>query len=537
MQRRPNILIFNPDEMRADTLAHLGNPAAITPNIDALVRQDAVSFSNAYCQNPVCVPSRCSFLTGLYPHTRGHRTMSYLLHPGEDTLFTELRRAGYFVWMNDRNDFAAGQCDGFFDAQADEIYYGRQKPHGPGPEQNLRGERGGKNFYSHYEGRLALDENGENYNADDEVIDAAIERLRHPINDKPLCMFLGLMWPHTPYGCEEPYFSAIDKARLPQRIKPEECSGKPKIQALIRQYAGMEQYTEEDWQQLRSTYLGMCMKIDRQLGKIVRALKDAEMYDNTLILFISDHGDFAGDYGLVEKAQNTFEDCLTRVPFIVKPPKACGVDAGISPALTELLDLYATVLDYANVQPCHTHHSRSVRRVVENRQCANRTAVFCEGGRMPGETHCDEYHINGENGSPESFVYWPKQKAQADDVAHGRGIMLRTEKYKYVSRITEPDELYDLTADAGERINLIDAPSLQPLVTGLQGQLLKWLQATVDIVPFAYDARFTPDMLFAMVKDAIPRGSEALVRDYIAKGGRTLPALMAFCNTLKERTP
>lgn len=65
---RPNVIIFNPDQMRCDALHHMGNQASVTPNLDAIVREDAVSFRNAFCQNTVCVPSRCSFLTGWYPH-------------------------------------------------------------------------------------------------------------------------------------------------------------------------------------------------------------------------------------------------------------------------------------------------------------------------------------------------------------------------------------------------------------------------------------------------------------------------------------
>ena len=106
MAKRPHIIIFNPDEMRGDALAHLGNPASITPNLDAFAANEAVSFGQAYCQNPVCVPSRCSFFTGLYPHVRGHRTMSHLLRPGETSMLKELKEAGYYVWMNDRNDQA-----------------------------------------------------------------------------------------------------------------------------------------------------------------------------------------------------------------------------------------------------------------------------------------------------------------------------------------------------------------------------------------------------------------------------------------------
>ena len=98
MIRRPDIIIFNPDEMRADAMGHMGNPAAVTPFLDAFAHTDAVSFRNAFCQNPVCVPSRCSFFTGLYPHVNGHRTMSYLLHPGEENRFLIQDAAGTRVW-------------------------------------------------------------------------------------------------------------------------------------------------------------------------------------------------------------------------------------------------------------------------------------------------------------------------------------------------------------------------------------------------------------------------------------------------------
>ena len=101
---RPNIIIFNPDEMRADAVGHLGGAGTCTPFLDSMVKTDAVSFSNAFCQNPVCVPSRCSFTTGLYPHVRGHRTMAYLLREGEESIFSELKKQGYYVWMNARND-------------------------------------------------------------------------------------------------------------------------------------------------------------------------------------------------------------------------------------------------------------------------------------------------------------------------------------------------------------------------------------------------------------------------------------------------
>lgn len=217
MKKRPNIIIFNPDEMRYDALHHMGSKAAITPNLDAITKHDAQSFSNAYCQNPVCVPSRCSFFTGLYPHVRGHRTMSYLLHPGEDSLLKELKDNGYYVWMNDRNDLTAAQIDGWTESQANELFIPKSLKT-PGPLKKYKGDLNGKFFYSHFNGELGLDENGKNYTADDQAIDAAIERIMNPVDDRPQCIFLGLYYPHVPYQVENPYFSAIDRKKLKKRI-------------------------------------------------------------------------------------------------------------------------------------------------------------------------------------------------------------------------------------------------------------------------------------------------------------------------------
>ncbi len=531
--KRPHIIIFNPDEMRADALGHLGNQAALTPHLDQFVQEDAVSFSQTFCQNPVCVPSRCSFFTGTYPHTCGHRTMGHLLHPGEDSLLKELKDSGYYVWMNDRNDLTAGQIPGWTESQADEIYYSGQMKRAPGPVSNCRGEEGGKYYYSHYEGKLGLDENNRNYSSDDEVVDAAIARLKNPPDDRPMCLFMGLFYPHPPYQIEEPYFSAINRDLLPVRIKAQECSGKAKILEKIRGYQHMETFSEEEWDELRAVYLGMCMKVDALFGRLVRALKELGIYEDCAIFFLSDHGDFAGDYGLTEKCQNSFEDCLTRVPFLVKAPGKGG-RSGISSALTELVDFYATAMDYAGVVPGHTHFGHSLRGIIEGKTEVNRPYVFSEGGRNPGEIHCDEYHEAGPNGLSAKSVYWPKAMAQTDDEAHAKGIMMRTDRYKYISRTIGRDEFYDLEKDPYEMQNRIDDPTYASQINKMMKQMLKWLQETADIVPFAYDKRFTDEMIWARVRNLIySEADERLVRRMIREG-RGLPEIMQFCKSREE---
>lgn len=498
MAKRPHIIIFNPDEMRWDCLHHMGNPAAITPNLDRLAAEEGVSFSRAYCQNPVCVPSRCSFLTGLYPHTRGHRTMSYLLRPGEETLFTELKNSGYYVWMNARNDLVAGQYPGLVESHADEIFYGADRL-APGPVKHLRGEKGNKYYYSHFDGELKTDENGLNYSDDDAAVDAAIARILNPPDERPLCLFLGLLFPHTPYAVEEPYYSAVDRRKLPARVKLADCEGKSKIIQKIHEYAQMDDMTEADWDELRAVYLGMCMKVDAQFGRLVDALKKAGIYDDCAIFFFSDHGDWAGDFGLPEKAQNAFEDCLSRVPLLVKPPKGVDFEPGVSDSLVELVDFYATALDFAGAKSSHVHFGRSLRPALKEHGYALRRFACCEGGRLPEDTHCDEYH-DFPNGTPESYVYYPKMKAQSDPEAHAKGVMLRGERYKYINRISGEDELYDLEADPKETKNLINEPALAPVVAQMQRDMLRWLMETADVVPYEKDQRWSKEMMMAKAR-------------------------------------
>ncbi|MBR3343162.1 MAG: sulfatase-like hydrolase/transferase [Solobacterium sp.] len=520
MAKRPNIIIFNPDEMRTDTMSHMGNPAAVTPFLDEFQSTEAVSFRNAYCQNPVCVPSRCSFFTGLYPHVHGHRTMAHLLRPDESSLFLELKNSGYYVWMNSRNDLYAAQYEGWVEENCSEIFYGGNTKPAPGPvDPGIRGDMDGKQFYSHFGGQLKLDENGKNYNRDDEAVDALIERIRNPKSDAPLCAFVGLMYPHTPYQVEEPYFSAIDRTKLPKRVRPEECTGKPLMEERLRHFQHMQDYTEEEWDELRAVYLGMCMKVDEQFRRVCDALKEAGEYDNSAIFFLSDHGDFDGDYGIPEKAQNCFEDCLTKVPFLIKPPKGEAIDPGISDSLVELVDFYATAMDYAGVTPDHTQFGKSLRPVLADRNAKIRDYVFSEGGRMPGEEHCDESHINGPQGSPKNNVYWPRQTAQREDDAHIKGTMIFDGRYKYIMRQDDTDEFYDLEKDPGERTNRIDEAEYTGDIRRLERELLRWYQGTCDIVPLDFDKRFNAEMLWSMMKgNCRNKEEEAVVREAIMSG-------------------
>ena len=360
MPKLPHIVLFNPDQWRGDVLGHMGNPAAQTPNLDRWVETDAVSFSNAFCQNPVCTPSRCSFMTGWYPHVRGHRTMFHMLRQDEPVLLRTLKDAGYYVWWGGKNDLVPAQ-HGFDDVC--DVKHRPSRPIDPDLHSynDWRGEPDSDTYYSFFGGRLSNNDGAGRYDSDWAHVLGAIEQIKNAPPDQPLCIYLPLSYPHPPYAVEEPWYSAIDRDALPPRVPaPDDWTGKPSLLKGIWERQNMQSWNEERWTELRATYYGMCARVDHQFGMVMDALRDAEMYDDTAVFFFSDHGDFTGDYGLVEKTQNTFEDCLTRVPFLVKPPKGIPIVPGICDALVELIDMPATVEAITGITPQHTHFGRSL---------------------------------------------------------------------------------------------------------------------------------------------------------------------------------
>ena len=486
MPKRPHIVIFNPDHYRGDVLGHMENPAAVTPNLDRMVESDGVSFAATFCQNPVCTPSRCSFMSGWYPHVRGHRTMHHMLHADEPMLLRTLREHGYFVWWGGKNDVVPRQ-DGF-DAYCDVMYRPTRKVHAR-DEESYRGDPESDTFYSFFVGKLEIPE-GETYFFDRDWanVTGAAEFICTAPADRPLCIYLPLSYPHPPYGVEEPFYSMIDRSKVLPRIPtPEDWSRKPSIERGMVENYNMSGWTEERWNELRAVEYGMCARIDHQFGLVVDALKDAGLYDDTAVFFFSDHGDWVGDYGLVDINQNTFEDSLTHVPLVVKPPRGAAVKPRVCDALVELIDVPATIEELAGIEPGHTHFGRSLLPLIAGEAGEHRDAVFAEGGRLEEETHCME--LESPNGQNPGDHYWPRLSLQKRIPEHTKAVMCRTKTHKYVRRLYETDELYDLIADPQELDNRVDDPALAGVLAELKERLLTFYLQTCDVVPHQTDQR------------------------------------------------
>lgn len=504
---RPHILIFNPDQWRGDAVGHIGNAGAVTPVLDALVATEAVSFAQTHCQATLCTPSRCSFLTGLYPHVAGHRSLHHMLHAerGQSNLFDQLRAAGYTVWWGGKNDVFPGEegpeahSDIFFtpDAKFFERHGGKPRLGLHEDESRWRDPPGSDGYYSFLAGKLPADPAEPHYlDGDWQMVLGAIDFIETAPKDKPLCIFLPILYPHPPYGVEAAFYDLVDPALLPPRrhANDAQLTRKSRMLTEIRANQGLSGWDESRWTELRRVYYGMCTRADRQFGMVLDALRRAGIYDDTAAFLISDHGDFTGDYEVVEKCQTSFEDCLTRVPMVIKPPRDWALSPGVRhDTLCELVDFCATVYDAAGVEPDYDQFGRSLRAAIADAAVPNRDVVFTEGGRRPAEMQVSEIDSMRRHKDQPANLYYPKLVVQVEDhAAHARVVMVRTLTHKLIVRMTGEDELYDLLADPQECDNRIDDPAYAAIRQELMNRLTRWYLETSDIAPRKTDSRFRP---------------------------------------------
>ncbi len=467
MSSRPNLLLFMPDQLRADCVGALGNPIVQTPNIDALAAR-GTRFSNAFAQHSVCSPSRASFLTGWYPHVHGHRTLDHLLQSWEPNALRMLRQAGYHVaWAGLRGDtFAAGVTEestdrwGFTERPAD-MFHASPYP----PEHRFA-----RTFY-HGVREPALD-------FDEACIRTAETWLAEGLPE-PWVLFVPLMFPHPPFTVEEPWFSLHARADM-EAPAPALFDDEPRFMREIRERYGTARLDADDWAEIRATYYGMISRVDAQLGRVLQAIERAGCESRTATFFFTDHGEYLGDYGLIEKWPSGLHDCLLRNPLIVSTPN--GRQGQACDGLVELVDLLPSFAELVETVPAHTHFGRSLVPILHDGASSTRDAAFSEGGFALEEEPLLE---------TSGFPYDLKSELQHDEPACvGRAIAMRSADWTYVRRLYEGDELYDRSADPRELVNLIDSPEHAQLAASMREQVLDWLIATSDVIPNQKDARF-----------------------------------------------
>lgn len=463
----PNIIIFMPDSMRGDAVSLRGtiNPYIKTPNIDSLA-EEGIAFTNCFSVSPVCVPSRCCTFTGQYIHSNGHRSLYQLLQPYEENLFKILKENGYQVIWAGRNDLFHKDSIKLSVSKHIRIKPRLQKLNPFPMEHYLR-----KSFY------YGVRTKEEAEDIDFFIINDILKYLDSNINS-PFCLFIALNFPHPPYAVEDPFFSMYDRNNVPIPIQPN-FHNKPEYMNLMYERYGLMNLKEKDFKEIIATYYGMITRLDYQLGEIMKKLKVIGEYENSAIFFTSDHGDFTGDYGLTEKWPNSFQDCLIKVPLVVKLPRGFPKPKVFN-QMVQTIDIFPTILEIAQIQTPYTHFGKSLLPLIKGNQSEIRTCVFAEGGYNTHEPQCFENVIKSPS-IPHVGIYYdktniPVQKPQT--VA--RSAMVRTQSWKLIIRDAGKEELYNLVDDPSENKNLIDDKSYKSIKTELKEVLLRWYLQTSD---------------------------------------------------------
>jgi len=463
-----NYVFFNPDEMRADCLGCYGHPLVKTPNFDRLAAE-GTRFEQCHVQHPVCSPSRCSTMTGWYPHVAGHRTLWNLLRPHEPNLIRYLKEAGcHSEWYGKNDTLSPEAIELWMDRVAD--------PGGArnGPNAFEPGEPGFFSFL--YEPTDAPVEDI----VDVRRLQAGIDFLRSG-PPEPFFLFLAFSWPHPPY-CVPPQYYDMYSPDDTEPLRPVETDGPPSFHELIRRYRRLDEVPEHVFRKIRAVYLGMVSFVDMMLGRLMDALEETGLADSTTLVAYSDHGDWTGDYGLVEKWPSALDDTMTHVPLIIRTPD--GARGHVVPEQVELMDLMPTTMELAGLEVEHTHFARSLLPQLGGAAGDPDRAVFAEGGYDPHEPHCFEGKSVEAIAASKQHIYYPKglqQQEEPESVC--RATMIRTPRHKLVRRPLGVSELYDLEADPRELQNVCEEPAYRKVRDELEGRLLDWYIHTSDVVP------------------------------------------------------
>lgn len=468
-----NYILLYPDEMRAESLHCYGHPLVKTPNIDRLAEEGTL-FEQNYTQHPVCGPSRACLATGWYPHVDGRRTY-YLLDKGMPNFFTYIREAGFTTCHAGKDDM--------FDREGMPAIFNEIVPFREGRAQHGVKPR----EIGHYTMLTEPVPEG-TPNMDMRFTEGSIDFIsRNAKEGKPFFLMLSWMAPHPAYSTFEKYDGLYDTEKLPPTRDQSWLEGKPELYKIIREYRNAGLNEDAIYRKINAVYLGMITFIDDQIGRIIAALEENGIYEDTTIILCSDHGDFAGDAGLVEKWPSAMDDMITRVPLIIRRPG--GAKGHRVTTLTQSIDILPTICDYEGIEIKHDQFGVSLKPQIEGEPGDAGRAVYCEGGYDVREPHCFEpvCFANGRDVSGlmvKENHYYPKmlqQQERPESVC--RVVMQRWKNWKLCVRTNGDNELYDMEKDPMEYYNLYSDSAYEKIRSELTLKALTWMTHTSDVVP------------------------------------------------------
>lgn len=474
MTERPNIVLIMTDQQRADFSSAEGYPLDPMPFLDALGERGA-RFRHAYTPMPTCGPARCSLLTGRFPKaTRVRENWGLANITAETDLPSVLREHGYsinlagknhtylterdFDWSSKYMHTGGGRADRRTDADAefdewlDALDHGVSPQPTPFPLENQPPCR---------------------------VVSDAIACLDERDREKPFFLWLSFAEPHNPYQVPEPYFSMFPEEAIPDR-----AAGPEAIEAKGDHWRWLRTLIEEkrsgydaEWRRYRANYLGMIRLIDDQIRRFVEHLEETGQRDNTVLIFVSDHGDYAGDYGLQRKGVG-LPECLVRVPFLIAGPGVVASDT-MREEFVSLVDLFPTICEMLGVDIPDGVQGRSLWPILCGQPFPEREfrSIYAElgiGGLPYRENERPSLH----------FPYEGPTFDELNSVTQSGNLkMVRTGNWKLLMDVEGAGELYDLDSDPAELHNRYGDPAYRERQLALTTELLRWAIRTEDDLP------------------------------------------------------
>jgi arylsulfatase A-like enzyme len=475
---KPNIVLIIAEELRADFLGYDGNTEAETPFLDKL-SSESVTFTRHFTVHSKCVPSRCALFSGRYPHVDGHRTLGIRLQKEEINLARILKDDGYYNVLALKNHIVAE--DILFDCFHEHWTFSHDADvfafHNVCTTATSHPTNAGNKYADNYIfGKTAMPETQWQ---DFVATQRAVDFIRR--SDKPSPFFLNINYGyvHPPYCVMDPYYSTF----MSKELKPlPEVPGRDKPDFMYRLHAlhNQDPLDVRDRKEMKALYYGMLRYLDARVREIYDALNESGQLDNTILVFTSDHGDFVGQYGIPEKWDTIFSDCLIRIPLLIRYPAAFG-PRQIDP-LNENVDFLPTILDILGIEKPYGIQGKSLLPLIRGECEGHKRYVFAEGGHEQGLL---KIQISPEEQAPSVAGY--RKKASLRNIMPDslrKAKMVRTEKHKLVHRIKDKCELYDLEADPMEMVNVYNDPDYAKIKAVLERILLNHLIETEQNLPF-----------------------------------------------------
>ena len=477
--KRPNILVFMTDQQRGDSINR-----AKMPNVERF-RKEGITFTNSYTVAPHCCPSRATFFSGLYPSRHGvwnnvkvGNALSRGLYEGV-TLFSEdLKNAGYRMYFSGKWHVSAVESPkhrGFDVLREPVTKPGKKCKYMVGDIEkaeyrHTRPATGNWNLYNNFVQRSQEERrdgeiirNGyppytlygeqEDIFQDEDVVAAAVEDLRTmEKSEEPWFYYIGTLGPHDPYYVADRYLEMydIDDIELPASFY-DDMRDKPNMHRRVKDR--FDQLSQQEHKEAIRHYLAFCTHQDELFGRVLDALEERGEADNTIVIFMSDHGDYAAEHGLWCKGLPCFKGGY-HIPTVIRWP------AGITQPGREV-DSFVSLADFA---PTFV----DVAKAESQTEFAGSSLVPFFRGETPADW-IDELYTQ-TNGNE----------------LYGIQRSVMTPRWKYVYNGYDYDELYDLQNDPDEMVNQANNPAYKEVVKALSKKIWTFAKKNDDVCIHPY---------------------------------------------------